>query len=189
MNIKSIVVLLMGGLSTSPSIAAVDISSLENELDVNPVESCTDGLELYREGDLKGAIELIGLCRDEMAQMGEQLAAAAFADEILEFTGEPLRQQNALGFSQMERKYRKGDQVIDVTLSGGQGAAMMQTVIGVAGKQTRVGKHKGFIIAQNNDITIYVPIDNQALSFKSRTVDQKMLKRFAKAFLKGFSIR
>ena len=188
MNFKNIFLILLLMMVNQLSLAAVDISALEAELDVNPVESCTDGVELYKDGDLKEALELINLCRDEMVQMSEQLAAAAFADQVLDFTGEPLRQQNALGFSQMERKYTNGDQVIDVTFSGGQGAVVMQTMISVAGKQTRIGKHKGFIVAQPNDTSIYVPLDNRALMFNSRTVDQKLLKKFAKAFLKGFPI-
>ncbi len=165
--------------------AATDLTAMESELDVNPVESCGDGIELYKEGDLKGAVELINLCRDEMMQMSEQIAAAAFVDELMGFTGDPIRQQNAMGFSQIERRYRNGDQQIEVSLASGKAASMMQTIVGVAGRQTRIGKHKGFIIAQNNDITVYIPIENIAITFKSKTVDQKMLKSFAKQFMKG----
>ncbi len=187
MSIKLYTLFTITLLAFSSATTATDLSKLESELDVNPVESCSDGIELYREGDLKGAVELINLCRDELMQMSEQLAAAAFLDEIMGFTGAKLRQQNAMGFSQIERKYSAGDQGIEVTLSGGQAASMMQSIIGISGRKTRIGKHSGFIIAQNDEVTVYVPLDELALMFKSRTVDQKLLKKFAKEFLKGFA--
>ncbi|MEM7208155.1 MAG: hypothetical protein AAF434_10045 [Pseudomonadota bacterium] len=172
-------------MSALPAFA-FDLSALEEELDVNPVESCNDGLELYQEGDLKGALELITLCRDEMSQINEQRVSAAFVDNVMDFVGDPLRHQNAMGFSQMERKYRKDNLDIDVALSTGQGATMMQSLVGVAGKKTRIGKFSGYVISQGNDNTFYIPLDGMALSIKSRTVEQKQLKQFAKAFMKGF---
>ncbi len=187
MNIKKSLLAVSTALISNGVFAAADLSALERDLDVNPVESCNEGVELYRSGDLKGALELIGLCHDEMMQISEEISAAAFVDTVLNFTGDPIRQQNALGFSQLERKYRSGDQVIDVTLSGGQAATMMQSVIAVSGKKIRLGKFTGFIISQNNDNSIYVTIDERALMFKTRTVDKKRFKKFSKEFLRSFT--
>ncbi|MEM7293687.1 MAG: hypothetical protein AAF420_09895 [Pseudomonadota bacterium] len=179
------VLTVMAVVYAPSALAAVDINALEEDLDVNPRESCADGLELYAEGDLKGALELITLCRDEVAMVNEQVASTAFVDQILDFVGDPIRNQNAMGFSQIERRYRNGDQDINVTLSTGQGATMMQSIVGVAGKKTRVGKHSGSIIAQGNETTLYISLDGMALSFQSRTVEAKSVKKFAKEFMKG----
>ena len=187
MKIKPLLFISMTILAPNTLLAATDLAALESELDVNPVESCSDGIALYKEGDLKGALELVSLCHDEMMQLSEQMATTAFPDEVMGFTGDKIRQQSAMGFSQIERQYRNGNQTIDVSLNSGKSASMMQTFIGVSGRKTRIGKHSGFIIAENNDNSIYVPLDDRTLVFQSRTADQKLLKKFAKIFLKEFN--
>jgi len=172
---------------SSNAFAAADLAALENDLDVYPVESCGDGIELYKEGDLKGAVELISLCHDEMMQISEQIAVTAFVDEIMGFSGDKLRQQNAMGFSQIERRYRNGEQIIEVSLGSGKGASIMQSIIGIAGRKTRIGKYSGYIITQSNDITVYIPFDDKSMTFKSTTADQKLIKKFAKIFMKGIA--
>ncbi len=49
------------------------------------------------------------ICKDEMEQMNQYMAASSFKDEIAGLHGGEIRQQNAMGFTQIERIYTNGE--------------------------------------------------------------------------------
>jgi hypothetical protein len=178
--------LALGLSAGAVSAAGTDLKALEQKLDVNPMESCQEAMQYYQEGDLRSAIEYADICKSEMEQMGQQMAATSFKDEVASFQGGELREQNAMGFMQIERAYTKDGKKIEVTMSSGKNANMMLMAMSVSGRKTRVGKHNGFVVNQGGENLIYVPVADSAFIFKSKQVDGKDLKKFAKEFLKGF---
>lgn len=169
----------------SGNLWAVDLKALEQELDVNPVESCQEAIQLYQDGDLKGALELVSLCKDEMGQINQNIASASFKDEVMGFRAGELSQGGAMGFTQISRTYSRDGDDIEAALSSG-GAGMMQMAMSFAGRKIRLGKHSATLMQDGKEITIFVPVGDGALTFTSRDVDVKTLKKFAKAFLKEF---
>ena len=165
---------------------AGEFDALEKQLDVNPLENCQEAVQLYQDGDLKGAIDLVSLCKDEMEQIKRNLSATSFRDEVMGFTGGELSQGGAMGFSQIERTYTRGDSSIQVTLSSGGGAAMMQMAMGFAGRKVRVGRNTGTLVEEGEEITLFVNHDAGSFTFVTRSLGAKELKRFAREFLKDF---
>jgi len=182
-GVRIATIVLAGTFSTA--VSAVDFKALEEQLDVNPVDSCKEAIELYQDGDLKGAIELVSLCKDEMGQINQNIAAAAFKDEVMGYKGGKLNQAGAMGFSQITRIYSKDGTQIEAELSSG-GAGMMQMAMGFAGRKIRLGKHSATLIQDGKVNTILLPVGEGILTFTSKEIDVKALKRFAKAFLKEF---
>jgi|GEM_PF-7086410 len=183
---RQITTMVLAG-TFSTSLWAVDLKALEEQLDVNPMDSCKEAIELYQDGDLQGAIELVTLCKDEMGQINQNIAAASFKDEVMGFKGGELSQGGAMGFTQISRVYSQDDTQIEAALSSG-GAGMMQMAMSFAGRKIRLGKHSATLMQDGKGNTIFVPVGEGALTFSSRSVDVKTLKKFAKAFLKEFPI-
>ncbi len=167
-------------------LAAGEFDALEQQLDVNPLENCQEAIQLYQDGDLNGAIELIGLCKDEMEQIKQNLAAASFQDEVMGFTGGKLSQGGAMGFTQVERTYSRDGDSVQVTLTSGGAAGMMQMAMGFAGRKVRIGRSTGTLIEEAGETTLFVAHDAGSFTFVSQTLDGKQLKQFAREFLKGF---
>lgn len=187
MNRFAVLCLTPTALLLSATAHAVDVKSLETELDLNPMEACEETIEYYREGDLDSAVAAGEVCISEMKEMKQHVAAGSFPDEIEGFVGGETRQQNAMGFNQIEREYVKdGEGTINVMHTGGGMANMMQMAINVSGRKTRLGKHNGHILDQGGERTIFVQLGESALMIQSRDVAIKVMKRFAKAFLKAF---
>lgn len=169
-------------------LQAADMKALERELDLNPMEACEEVIEYYRGGNLDAALASGEVCVSEMKEMKQHVAAGAFPDDIEGFAGGETRQQNTMGFTQIERSYvKEGEGTINVSHTGGGMANMMQMAINVSGRKSRFGQHSGHIIDQGGERTIYVPVGDSALMFQSRDVAINVMKRFAKAFLKAFS--
>lgn len=188
MNTFGPLCLLPVALLAFQSVQAADLTALEQELDLNPLESCQEAIEYYQEGELGSAAESADICASEMKEMQQHQAASSFPDEVDGFVGGEIDRQNVMGFNQIERIYTKeGVGRITVTLSGGQMAGMMQMAINVSGRKTKLGKHSGHILSQNGDNSIYVPMGEAALNMQSQDVAVKIMKRFGKRFLKVFS--
>ncbi len=64
---------------------------------------------------------------------------------------------------------------------------MMQMAIAVSGRKTRIGKHSEFVLNQGNVNMIYVRVEDAALMYKSKNVESKPMKRFAKEFIRDFA--
>lgn len=184
-GIRIATIVLAGAFTTA--VSAVELKALEKQLDVNPVDSCKEAIELYQDGDLKGAIELVSLCKDEMGQINQSIAAAAFKDEIMGFKAGELSQGGAMGFTQITRVYSKDDMQIEAELSSG-GAGMLQMAMGMAGRKIRLGKHSATLMQDGKQNTILLTVGEGILTFTAKGADLKILKKFAKAFLKEFPI-
>jgi len=173
-------------LLVAAPLSAGEFDTLEQQLDVNPLENCQEAIQLYQEGDLNGAIELAGLCKDEMEQIKQNLAAASFKDEVMGFAGGELSQGGAMGFTQVERTYSRDGDSVQVTLTGGSAAGMMQMAMGFAGRKVRVGRNTGTLVEENGEATLFVAHDAGSFTFVSQTLDGKQLKQFARELTKGF---
>jgi len=58
--------------------------------------------------------------------------------------------------------------------------------MGFAGRKVRLGKHSATLMQDGKVNTILLPVGEGILTFTSKKVDVKTLKKFAKAFLKEF---
>lgn len=69
------------------------------------------------------ALEELSWARKEIESMHTKKLNSFFPDKLGEFVGQPIKAQSAMGFTSVERKYKKGNESLNLTLTGGSGQA------------------------------------------------------------------
>jgi len=156
-----------------------------------PAETCNSAAELFREGDVEGALEEARWCVTQLEQLKQDQTATFFADEILGYKGGELNSQQAMGMSIVERSYNKDGKGIDVTLTGGASGGMNNAFAAIAsfGMQSAQGQkvriQKRTAVVTNDDGTAQVMVTLKSggmLNFESSDVSSDEVIEFAKAF-------
>lgn len=159
--------------------------------DDDPAENCQNAVDLIKEDDLEGALEEARWCVTLLEQKKQGQVSAYFKDEINGYKGGKLDQQEAMGFSMLERNYSKDGNVIKVALSGGTSGAANNAFAAIAqfgmsagaGKKVRIQKRTGMLDTDGGTTTLGVTLKSGGiLTFESSDVSADEVKAFAKAF-------
>ncbi len=83
------------------------------------VEACQAAADLGESGDLEAALEEARWCLEVFEQIRRDSAFAVFPDELAGWAGGELNNQSAMGVTLLSRRYTKGEQAIDVSVTTG----------------------------------------------------------------------
>ena len=143
------------------------------------------------------ALEELTWAEKEVQKMNTQKLGKVLPGEVQGFVGDPVKSQSAMGFTSIERNYKKGNQTIALSIAGtssgpgGAGAglaglARMGMMMGAQeGTDTfRLDGKVATIKTEGSYPEITVALDSGSiLSIKgTNAVDQATLKTFAEAF-------
>ncbi len=158
----------------------------------NPGKNCTAAAELFKEGDIEGALEEARWCVTQLEQLKQGQSASFFKDEIAGYTGGKMETQQAMGMSILERPYTKGDKLISVSMSGGVAGGAMSSLFGTiasmgmqssTGKKVRIQRRSAMVMDENGKAQVVVTLKSGGvLTFDSDDVSSDELIDFAKAF-------
>ena len=182
-TIKSVIlfVSLASGLALAPHTYAED----------DPAETCSSAAELFREGDVEGALEEARWCVTQLEQLKQNQTSSYFSDEILGYKGGELSTQQAMGMSIVERSYSKDGKDIDVTLTGGASGGANNPFAAIAsmgmqaaqGQKVRIQKRTAIVSNEGGTANVMVTLKSGGiLTFESNDVSSDELVEFAKAF-------
>jgi len=156
-----------------------------------PAETCKSAASLFEEGDVEGALEEAEWCVTQLKQLKQGKISTFFKDEINAYKGGKLEQQEAMGFSMIERSYSKDGKIIKVSLSGGTSGAANNAFAALAslgmnagsGKKVRIQRRTASLNTEHNKAQLGVVLKSGGmLNFESRDVSADEIITFAKAF-------
>lgn len=160
--------------------------------EAKPNESCTSAAKLFTEGDVEGALEEARWCVTQLEQLKQGKTSSFFKDKIAGYTGGKLDSQQAMGMSILERPYTKGNQRINVSMSGGAAGNAMSSIFGTLasmgmqetmGKKIRIQRRSAVVSNENGRTQVLVTLKSGGvLTFESKDISNDELIDFAKAF-------
>ncbi|GAA0856656.1 hypothetical protein [Aliiglaciecola litoralis] len=162
------------------------LTSLPAVAEDSPEQACNKAAKLYADDDFAGALEEAKWCVTLLEQEQQTRTNSVFPDSLQGFKGSDIQHQSALGFSSTVREYRKDEQHISVTLSGGNGlnsafAAIAQ--FGGGGAKMRIQKRSASVIVNGERTQVLVTLKTGGLlMFEGDNVDKESVVEFAKAF-------
>ena len=173
------------------TIAFTLISPLAVYAEDDPSATCSSAASLFEEGDIEGALEEARWCVTQLEQLKQGEISTFFGDEINGFKGGKLEQQEAMGFSMVERRYSKDGKIISVSLSGGTSGVANNAFSALAslgmsasgGKKVRIQRRTASLNtdAGNNQLGVTMK-SGGLLNFESRDLSAEEVIAFAKEF-------
>lgn len=158
----------------------------------NPSDLCMSAAELFKEGDIEGALEEARWCVTQLEQLQQGKTASLFKDEIAGYTGGELESQQSMGMSILNRQYTKEANSISVSLSAGAAGSAMNNLFGTIasmgmqgtpGKKIRIQRRSAVLSEENGAPKIVVTLKKGGmLTFSSSSVSSEELLAFAKEF-------
>jgi hypothetical protein len=173
------------------TIALTLISPLPAYAEDDPSDTCTTAASLFKEGDIEGALEEARWCVTQLEQLKQGEISTFFEDDINGFKGGKLEQQEAMGFSIVERSYSKDGKIISVSLSGGTSGAASNAFSALAsfgmsaggGKKVRIQRRTASLNTDEGNNQLAVTMKSGGLlNFESRDVSAEEIIAFAKVF-------
>ncbi|HBR99311.1 MAG TPA: hypothetical protein DD979_18330 [Gammaproteobacteria bacterium] len=170
--------------------AAVAFTTPAFAQDDNPGKVCREAARLFDEDDIEGAIEEARWCLEALEQLQQQAAGQLFPDEINGFVGNELQSQSTMGMRIMEREYVQGNQLINVTYTGGGAAAgglaaiaRMGMNMGGTGKKMRIQRRTVIDMSDAQQVEFSVSMKSGGmLNITSSNVDHDTVLAFVKDF-------
>ena len=151
--------------------------------------SCTEAAVLYSQNDIDGALEEARWCVEQLEQFKQTQVIKLFPDMVAGYEGGEITQQKAMGFSLIEREYRKQDKVISVSLNdSGKGgvvgiAAIAQLGMMGAGKKIRIQRREVMDLTESDQVAFMVTLKSGGmLRIESYNVDHDNTLEFIKQF-------
>lgn len=158
----------------------------------DPSESCSDAAELFSEGDVEGALEEARWCVTQLEQLKKNETVSFFKNEINGYKGGELDSQQAMGITVIERNYRKNEQEISVSLTGGVAGGMNNAFAALAamgmqqggqGEKIRIHRRTATVTNEGGTAQLVVVLKSGGmLTFESNDVSRDDLVAFAKEF-------
>lgn len=157
----------------------------------DPAESCKNSASLFKEGDIEGALEEARWCVTQLEQLKQGQTSAYFKDEINGYTAGKLESQQAMGIVMIERRYSKGQNSINVSLSGGGSGDMNNAFAAIAsfgmqaaqGKRVRIQRRTAVVNDENGTAQVMITLKSGGmLTFESNELSEDEVVSFAKAF-------
>ena len=180
---KSVILFLgfVSGLAFTPHTYAEE----------DPAVTCSSAAELFREGDVEGALEEARWCVTQLEQLKQKQTSSYFSDEILGYKGGEMSAQQVMGMSIVERSYSKDGKEIDVTLTGGASGGANNPFAAIAslgmqsaqGQKVRIQKRSAMVSNEGGPAKVMVTLKSGGiLTFESGEVPSDEVVEFAKAF-------
>jgi len=175
-------------------LAALSLSMMSNSAiyaEDSPADTCKSAASLFEEGDIEGALEEAEWCVTLLKQLKQGKISTYFKDEVNKYKGGKLEQQEAMGFSMLERSYSKDGKIIKVMLSGGTSGAANNAFAALAslgmgagsGKKVRIQRRTALLNTEQDNIQLGVTMKSGGmLNFESNDVSAEEIIAFAKAF-------
>lgn len=154
-------------------------------------ESCSNVVALFNDGDIDGALEEARWCVTQLEQLKQGQTSSYFKDEIDDYKGGKLDVQQAMGMSIIERRYTKGNNSVQVSLSGGVSniaASALEAfasfgVNATPGKKIRIQRRTATLNNQSDSPQLLVTLKSGGiLTFESSQLSEDALVAFAKSF-------
>lgn len=154
-------------------------------------ESCSSVVALFNKGDIDGALEEARWCLTQLEQIKQGQTTSYFKDEIDGYKGGKLDSQQAMGMSIIERRYTKGNNSVQVSLSGGVSniaAIALEAfasfgVSATPGKKIRIQRRTATLTNQSDTPQLLVTLKSGGiLTFESSQLSEDALVAFAEAF-------
>lgn len=179
MNVSNVILLTLSLLSI-PVLAS----------DEDPAKLCKNAAQLFKDGDLEGALEEARWCVTQLEQLKQNQTATFFKDNIAGYSASELNQQSAMGMTVVERTYSKGNSEIAVSLTGGAASGAMGAFSALAQLGTMAGNNKiriqrrtAIVNQDGAETSVLVTLKSGAmLSFSSYSATKDDVIAFAKAF-------
>ncbi len=175
---RKFLLIVLATLSTTPLLAAE-----------NPAASCGEAVKLFEDNDINGALEEARWCVEALEQRKQKQASGMFPDQVAGFEGGEIQRQNAMGFSIIERDYRKGEQVISISLNksaaGSMGgfAAIAQMGMMETGKKLRIQRRTVNDLSEGSSVEFMVALKSGGmLGIESDNVDHAAVLEFVEQF-------
>lgn len=178
------VILFMGLVS---GLAFAPLSFAEDD----PAETCNSAADLFKEGDVEGALEEARWCVTLLEQLKQNQTSSYFSDEILGYKGGELSAQQTMGMSIVERSYNKDGKDIDVTLTAGASGGADNPFAAITsmgmqsaqGQKVRIQKRTAVVSKEGGTAKVMVTLKSGGiLTFESGDVSSDEVVEFAKAF-------
>ena len=151
--------------------------------------SCSEAASLYSKNDIDGALEEARWCVEALEQIKQKQASDTFPDEVAGYKGGDIRRQKAMGFSVIERDYRKGGEMITVSLNdskgGGLGGIATIAKMGMmgAGNKIRIQRREVIDMTEGDRVAFMVVLKSGGmLRIESSNVDHANTLAFVKQF-------
>lgn len=154
-------------------------------------ESCSSVVALFNDGDIDGALEEARWCVTQLEQLKQGQTSSYFKDEIDGYKGGKLDVQQAMGMSMIERRYTKGNNSVQVSLSGGVSNIAANALEAFAsfgmsatpGKKIRIQRRTATLNNQSDTPQLLVTLKSGGiLTFESSQLSEDALVAFAKSF-------
>ena len=191
---KVITVLLTGALLVgAPLSFAADDSEKLKQLNAN-----LDKVREYVEAkNFRKALEELAWVQRDIEKMDFTATLKFFPEELVGFKGDEPKTQSTMGFSSIERNYRKGNQTIKISLMGGSASAggamggiaalgrfaMMQQA-GPGQEMFRLDGRTAMLSEKGKraELTVHLNSGDMLKFEMSRAADANTLREAAKAF-------
>lgn len=154
-------------------------------------ESCTSAAALFKDGDIEGALEEARWCVTQLEQLRQGQTSSFFKDKIDGYTAGELESTQVMGMSIINRRYSKGNNSIEVSLSGGDSDIASNAFAAIAsfgmqaaqGKKVRIQRRTATVTNDGGSVQVIVSLKSGGmLTFDSSEVSEKALIAFAKSF-------
>ena len=170
------------------SLAMLSSHVMANNED--PAALCNSAAQLFKEGDIDGALEEARWCVNQLEQLKQNQTAKFFKDNIAGYSAGELSQQSAMGMTVTERAYSKGNEEITVSLTGGASSGAMGAFSalaqlgGMAGNnKIRIQRRTALVNQDGDETSIMVTLKSGGmLNFASYNNSKDKVIAFAKAF-------
>lgn len=152
--------------------------------------SCNEAAALYSKNDIDGALEEARWCVEALEQIKQKQVSESFPEEVAGYKGGDIRHQKAMGFSMIERDYRKGGEVISVSLNDSSKGGGMQGIAAIAqmgmmggGKKFRIQRREVMDMSEGERVEFMVSLKSGGmLRIESSNVSHANTLEFVKQF-------
>ncbi len=163
---------LVLGMISSPAVLADETQA-----------SCKAAYELAQKGDTKAALEEARWCVEGLEQSLQKAQKELLAPNIDGWKRSDLSSNKALGMTITEATYKKGQETISLTMTGGGNSlASAFTQMGMmqaAGNRVRLGAYKGTLIPGE---TLVITLgEGRMITLTPQSASDESLTQFAKA--------
>jgi len=179
-------VLLFGAMTTYSS----QLSAQESKADT--IAACEEAARLLEDGDIDAALDEAEWCREGLLQMKQSQTLAVFPDEVGDYKGGEVTNDDVLGMVTMGRVYQNDGKSLDLQLVSGGIAGIgslgqlfnsLGSLAGADGEKIRIQRRTVVNSSDDSNAMLTVTLKSGGmLTVKSSTVSGDAAVEFLKAF-------
>jgi len=179
-------VLFCGAMATYSS----QLSAQESKADT--IAACEEAARLLEDGDIDAALDEAEWCREGLLQMKQSQTLAVFPDEVGDYKGGEVTNDDVLGMVTMGRVYQNDGKSLDLQLVSGGIAGIgslgqlfnsLGSLAGADGEKIRIQRRTVVNSSDDSNTLLTVTLKSGGmLTVKSSTVSGDAAVEFLKAF-------